>query len=230
MAVIHNEQSLLQALKCGEEKDWEFKSAKGGLPGSMWETYSAMANTDGGIIVLGVDQRGNSFVATGLDDPDRMKKNFWDTINNRGKVSQNLLSDADAVVMEVGGTKLLAIRVPRANRRQRPIYVGQNPLDGTYRRNYEGDFKCRPEEVGRMLADQSEDSLDSRILEHFRLEDLDAASVQQYRQRLSARSPSHPWLALEINAVSRKAGSVASGSPDGYRRSDRRWLAHVREG
>src|ERR1035438_5387732 len=30
--------------------------------------------------------------------------------------------------------------VPRANRRQRPVYVGQNPINGTYRRNYEGDY------------------------------------------------------------------------------------------
>ena len=47
--------------------------------------------------------------------------------------------------------------MPRANRRQRPVYIGQNPINGTYRRYHEGDYRCSPDEVGRMLADQSED-------------------------------------------------------------------------
>ena len=143
----------------------------------------------------------------GLDDPSKAKKNFWDTVNNRGKVSFNLLSDEQVTVNEVGGKQVLVVQVPRANRRQRPVYVGQNPLDGTYRRNYEGDYKCRPDEVGRMLADQTEESLDTRILEHFGWDDLDPASVQQFRQRFSARSPEHPWLAEQQEVFLEKLGA-----------------------
>ena len=47
--------SLFTALQSITEGiDTEFNSARGGMPGSFWESYATMANTQGGTIVLGV--------------------------------------------------------------------------------------------------------------------------------------------------------------------------------
>ena len=45
-----------------------------------------------------------------------------------------------------------------------------------------------------MLADRSQEPADSRILEHFKMNDLDLSSLQQYRQRFASHKPTHPWL------------------------------------
>ncbi len=149
-----NPLDILIQLDWTEGDDLEFKSAQGGMPKSLWETYSAMANSHGGVILLGVEDNG---LVTGVREPRRLKKAFWDTVNNRGKVNLNLCTDADvAEVVHPGGT-ILAIRVPQATRYQRPVFLGQNPLTGAYRRNYDGDYHCTEQEVGRMLSDRAEE-------------------------------------------------------------------------
>ena len=39
----------------------EFKRAKGGVPADFWPSYSAFANTDGGVILLGAKEVGGKF-------------------------------------------------------------------------------------------------------------------------------------------------------------------------
>lgn len=193
---------ILTAAALGEDSDWEFKSAKGGFPGSLWETYSAMANSEGGTVLLGVSEKAGEVRLEGLtpDQIAKYKKTLWDGLNNKGQVNRNLLSPAD--VREVvsgsseGSVTLLAITVPRAGRTDRPVHTGQNPFGGTYRRRHEGDYKCTDEEVRRMIADASPEPADHRILTGFALTDLDAPSLAQYRQRMRAARGEHPWLSL----------------------------------
>jgi len=54
---------LFSALQSSTESiDTEFKSARGGMPGSFWESYSAMASTQGGTIVSGAAEKASGLV------------------------------------------------------------------------------------------------------------------------------------------------------------------------
>ncbi len=211
------DHDILNAVAAGESLDWEFKSAKGGFPLSVWETYAAMANTDGGTIVLGIGEAAGTFFVEGLKNPQQALKTCWDTVNNRGKVSANLLAPEGVRLAEIGGRQVLVIQVPRANRRQRPVFVGQNPLEGTFRRFHDGDYKCHEGETRRMLADQLDDSLDGRVAQHFGLDDLDSESVRQYRQIFSTRSPTHPWIASPEVQFLEQIGACARIAWRGWR-------------
>ena len=64
----------------------EAKKALGGIPGSIWETYSSFANTDGGVILLGVEEAEDMTLrAVGLKDIYKIEKDFWNQINNKQK-------------------------------------------------------------------------------------------------------------------------------------------------
>ena len=189
---------ILTAAAIGEGDDWEFKSAKGGLPGSLWSTYSAMANTEGGTIVLGVSEENGSVKLDGLPlaHAQHLHKELWDLLHNRNKVNSNVLQPDDIKVIARGSSAFVAMRVPRATRTQRPIHLGASPLGNTWRRYHEGDYKCSDAEVRRMLADAEDIRPDQRILDGFTLDDLDTATIDQYRQRFRAVRPEHPWLSL----------------------------------
>lgn len=47
-------RQIERLVKRGEVVHTECKDASGGLPDSLWESYSSFANTDGGVILLGV--------------------------------------------------------------------------------------------------------------------------------------------------------------------------------
>ena len=105
-----------------ENNKLEVKKATGGLPHSIWQTYSAFANTDGGLILLGVDENPDKTLnVIGLLNPENLIADFWNTVNNSQKVSFNILFDRHVQIMEVDSKKIIVIKVPRADRTLKPI-------------------------------------------------------------------------------------------------------------
>lgn len=202
-------QSLTDIELLEESDEIECKLAagqdgQGKLPDDFWPTYSAFANTRGGVIILGLKEYGGDKVERsrfelrdGIKNPQKIRTDLFNDLNNRGKVSLNLLSDADVKSVVIDGKTLILVQVPRATRHQRPVFLNGNPLGNTYRRLHEGDRPCDEETVKRMLAEQTEESRDNRILRGYGLADLSMDTLQLYRQALRDKTQTHPFLDLD---------------------------------
>ena len=194
-----------------ENYEIEYKSAKEGFPmKEFWKTYSAFANTNTGFIILGVKEKSDGLLIEGLDEEAIIsyQKTFWNNCNNRNTISVNLLTNDDVRTINIVGKTVLVFRIPFAERTKRPVYVSPNPFGNTYKRNYEGDYRCTDNEVKQMIGDAAgELRRDSFILERFTTDDFDPTSVRQFRQLFSVFNPSHPWNALEDIELFKKIGA-----------------------
>ena len=189
--------TLLEKLDIGEDCEFECKASQDKLPKDIWETVSAFANTNGGYIVLGISEKREHLEITGVNNTTQLKKDFWNNHNNSHKLSYPICQESDVNVIEVQKKQIIVIRVPQADRTQRPIYLNNNPLTGTFKRNNDGDYRCQEYEVKQMLRDASNEYKDHQIIEHFTLDDLDIETIKAFRNRFSAREPDHPFLAME---------------------------------
>ena len=157
-------------LQLKENSEVEYKSAAGGFPkAEFWRSFSAMANTNGGTIVLGVKEKNHKFIPDALSEEQiaKYRKEFWDDAHNKSCVSVPLLVESDIEEIETeGGCHLLAFHVPRAQYNLRPVHLTLTPFGHTFKRRDEGDYLCTDDEIKQVYSDANNmrASADSRIL------------------------------------------------------------------
>ena len=194
----------------------EVKKANGGLPNNLWETYSSFSNCNGGVIILGVKEREDgSWCTTHLQNRNKLLKDFWDTINNRQKVSVNLLNEENVETYEIGGDVIIVIYVAKADRAYKPVYINNELFGGTFRRNHEGDYHCSEAEVRGMLRDQAARGMDNKILHNMDLDIFYPETVKSFRSRHAAVNPDHVWHKLDDNAYLERIGAASISDIDG---------------
>ncbi|MCQ2079121.1 MAG: putative DNA binding domain-containing protein [archaeon] len=188
-----------------ENESLEFKSALKGIPSSTWETYSAFANSFGGTILLGVQDRTGT--VEGVPHAELRVQELWNTLNNPQVVNVNLLRNEDITTFDCDGVQIIAITVPRADRYLRPVYYKRMET-GTFKRNGEGDFRCNMPEIASLLRDQCSNSYDSTVLENTSFEDIDRDTLQAYRNEMRSVHPDHLWNTAEDKDFARKIGAM----------------------
>ena len=198
-----------------EDNCLEVKKATNGLPNSIWETYSSFANSEGGLIVLGVEEdKNHQLHISGVNNPDELIRDFWNTINNPQKISLNILTDKMVSIQTVVEKQIVVIEVPRAEREMRPVYVGTDPIKGTYRRNHEGDFHCTREQVAAFFRDASPVSVDTKVLTEMDYSIFCQDSINDYRILFNAKHVNHVWSKLDDELFLRRIGAMGLSTED----------------
>ena len=210
--IIITSEKILELLQYGERISLECKDSRNEISKSVWETYSAFANTCGGIILLGVKENMSEtniekrFTFVDMKNPAARLKEFWDTINSN-KVSANILLDENVGICEVDGHSVMWIDVPQADYRYKPVYINENPMKGSYKRNHEGDYHCTEEEVKSMLRDASDSGIDGGLLDGYTMDDIDLNTLKSYRIEYEHRNPDHVWNGLDDIEFLRNLGA-----------------------
>ncbi len=217
----HLTSDALEALREGSEfeaKAAQGRDGKGEVPDAIWASYVAMANTDGGTILLGAkEEKNGSLTPLGIQDIARVQKQFWDLVRNPQKVSADILNNEDVREVTADGCAdpLLLITVPAAPRHKKPLYVGTNYKTGVYRRGYEGDYLITDEEeLRRMFAESRQETRDGRVLTRMRLSDLDSDSIERYRA-LVREAKSRPGDERDLTSFLRMVGAWGTDEETG---------------
>ena len=202
---------IKKLLQKGERITLEAKLAKTDVPKSVWESYSAFANTMGGTILLGVfeDMKekdpAKRFRIEGVDDAEKIRKDFWNTINSN-KVSDNILTDSDVEVVDVDGLQVVCIHVPMADWRVKPVYLNENVYKNTFKRNHEGDYHCTEQQVRAMIRDSYEGGNDGSLMEHYDMNDVDPDTLRRYRTLFQFRNEGHVWNEVDDKTFLKNLG------------------------
>lgn len=73
-------------------------------------------------------------------------------LNDPRVVSANVLCIDNVAILHIEGKAVIHINVPRASIHLRPVYVGTDPLQGSFIRTGSSDIRLFPDRVKRMQA------------------------------------------------------------------------------
>ena len=169
-----------------EFEDVEVKRASGGLPQNVAETMCAFANSRGGTIILGLDERAG-FAAVGVSDPVALRDDLAGIA--RVKLTPALAPIIDTVPFE--SAILLLAEIEPLPPAQRPCYVTARGLyNGAFVRVGDGDQWLTPYEIDRLRENSGQPRWDEEPVPQATAErDLDPRAVSRLIETASRNSP-----------------------------------------
>lgn len=197
----------------------EVKAAAVDLPRSLWETVSAFANTDGGIVILGLEEGRGFAPAAGFEVDKTIDKlvaglQVAPKVNpapeGSFRIKRSSVDGAPVVVLEVDALRgLPGVRLPC-------YVVAQGIAKGSYKRVDDQDRHLTPYEVYMLQTSYQALGTDRTPVSGAILDELSAEAVQSTLERVR-RSGSHALDGIPrddiAGALARLGGLDSNGVP-----------------
>ncbi|WP_439662319.1 ATP-binding protein [Lentzea sp. HUAS TT2] len=179
-------QSLIERLRrTGAEMcDVEVKSAAGGLPKSAAESLSAFANTNGGTLVLGLDEN-DGFRPAQLADAAKLRDDLAAMASDCLHPPLRIAVD----VVEFEGRPIVLAEIDPLPSDHRPCYVESKGIaTGSYVRVGDGDRRMTQAEIGLAIANRGQPRYDLEAVSDAVIGDLDRVSFGRTIERVRQTS------------------------------------------
>lgn len=131
-----------------ENYEYEAKESARGLSSDVWETVSAFANTEGGLILLGVSE-SDGFALVADFDIDKVFDQFVSGMGDGGEKAR--LTNLSKYFMQrssLEGETLLAVRIFELSVSEKPCFImARGVQGGSYKRLDDKDVKLAANEI-----------------------------------------------------------------------------------
>ena len=180
-----------------ERSTVEFKEARQDLPRSLFETVCAFLNRDGGVILLGVNDRGE-VVGVEPSAVERLTAEIVTLSNNPQKLDPPQLLAPERVDYE--GKTVLVLQVPASPQAHRSAGV-------VYDRGHDGDFRVQePVRIAAIVNRKQGYHTEQVVYPSLKFSNFEPAVFDKARSEIRVFYPKHPWLRLSNKAMLVKAG------------------------
>ena len=120
----------------------EFKSAKAGCPERLYDSFSSFSNTDGGIILFGIDEK-EGYKVCGVQNPDLLEKKIVEQANEMEPKVRPLISFCD-----YKGKTVISAEIAELDSISKPCYYsGKGKSKGSYIRIGDADLPMTEYEI-----------------------------------------------------------------------------------
>ena len=141
------ESELIELIKKIKERKTEtskieFKSAKGGTPEKLYDSFSSFSNTEGGIIIFGIDEKAG-YKVCGIQNPNELERKVVEQAKEMEPVVRPLIS-----FCEYEGKTVAAAEIVEMDSVSKPCYyTGKGKSKGSYIRIGDADLPMTEYEI-----------------------------------------------------------------------------------